>query len=1167
VRVRAIHVEPGRLPSRAAAADPQDPAVGPLGQRRQYRARHGRLGVLRARFFYRLPEHGQLAVGGIGETAFPQVEGYEILGWLGEGGMGVVWKALQHGTHRTVALKLMNVASFGSQRAEQRFQREVDLTARLEHPHIARVYDGGRRQGVYFYAMELIDGRPLDRYVKDAGLSQRGILELMLTVCKAVEFAHQQGVIHRDLKPANILVDREGQPHVMDFGLAKALHGGGGSGITRDAGRSRLPDGTNPAGASGITRDADTVGTPAYMSPEQALGDSERLDARSDVYLLGVILFQLLSGQRPHDTHGHAMEVMRRVIEEEPRRLRQVDPRADRELEALLMKALAREPEQRYATAGGLAADLERFLKGEPLAARRPTFFYLLRKRLRKHRRPILIAAIILALVGVIAGYAAWNWYAEWGGWIEVANYDFTRPDATLEGLEFHLHGSTSPASPWPLDRQGLAARWGEWCVLKDVHIRGDVRLVLNLRYNAQPDGIDLCINSVLPPPSTRIPVGYMAQAGGYKNSVSFISRIDHPADEGDTSEGVAAMLPTGRTVTLTFQRQGEELLLAIDGQPQVQRTELLPLVGEGTDGVAIHNWADAVIESLAVYRRSLPRKASPLVAADALVEAGQFPAALGQYLNLADDYRGQHVGESALAKACRLSALPQVAGAAEREALRRRFAEEYPRSPYHATILAADVLSFWQEMHYEEALAGLQRVRALDPQTRLALRLAASAWADMRELPENVAERLMAELGRTDRVSRLRLDGLGVDRLDAIGNLQLQALRCSLNPIESLEPVRGSPLEGLSCHNTRVASLEPLRGKPLRTLDVGRSKIRDLGPLQGAPLEELHCVDCPIGDLEPLRQMTSLRQIELGGTRIKSIEPLGGLPLRGVDISSTAVGDLGPLRGAPLETLKCSNCRLSNLDALRGAPLWNLSCTQNHIDSLEPLRGMRLRELDCSRNRIASLEPLRGMALEVLHVDDNPLTTLKPFVEAPPNEFTFDCPSLPDAELERARDVWAARAEHRHHARHAEVLLALRHHDLAALLRLASVFRGHRYLRIPKHLTWSEASALCRDLGGHLVTIGSREENDFVGQLLAGEWLNPFIGPYIGLRRQDGRTTWDSGEPVAFTDFRDLLSTRRDATFFFTRNGGWVPGDPQAGLASCIVEWDGDPAAAGKQP
>jgi hypothetical protein len=206
-------------------------------------------------------------------------------------------------------------------------------------------------------------------------------------------------------------------------------------------------------------------------------------------------------------------------------------------------------------------------------------------------------------------------------------------------------------------------------------------------------------------------------------------------------------------------------------------------------------------------------------------------------------------------------------------------------------------------------------------------------------------------------------------------------------------------------------------------------------------------------------------------------------------------------------------------------------------------------------------------MTLEQLCVDDNPLSSLEPFVASPPNVFAFDCPSLPDAELERARELWTARPEHRHHARHAEVLLALRHHDLAALSRLAGVFRGHRYLHIPKHLTWTEASALSRDLGGHLVTITSREENEFIGQLMAGDWLDPRVGASIGLRRQDGRTRWETGEPVEFTNFGNLVAMRLDGASRFTRTNAWAMVAPQAGLGSCIVEWDGEPPTAGKSP
>src|SRR4051794_35749947 len=148
----------------------------------------------------------------------PQIDGYEVIEPLGEGGMGVVWRAVQQATRRPVALKLLSAARFGSQRARNRFEREIELTARLEHQNIARVYDSGLRRGVYFYAMELISGLPLDEFVTHQRLPRDQIIRLFCKVCRAVEHAHLRGVIHRDLKPSNILVSDDGEPHVLDFG-------------------------------------------------------------------------------------------------------------------------------------------------------------------------------------------------------------------------------------------------------------------------------------------------------------------------------------------------------------------------------------------------------------------------------------------------------------------------------------------------------------------------------------------------------------------------------------------------------------------------------------------------------------------------------------------------------------------------------------------------------------------------------------------------------------------------------------------------------------------------------------------------------------------------------------------------------------------------------------
>jgi WD40 repeat protein len=314
----------------------------------------------------------------------PIIEGFRIVEKLGEGGMGTVWRAIQLSTKREVALKLINPAFLGSEKVRNRFEREVELASRLKHPHIAHVYESGVRQQVYCYAMELVEGFPLDRFVEDGKLSHLQILELMKSVCLAIQYAHQQGVIHTDLKPSNILVTHDGQPHVLDFGLAKSLQ----------------------ESNSGISLPNLVAGTLYFMSPEQARGERQNLDTRSDVYSLGVILYRLLTGQFTHAFTGDLEHDRQLIINEEVNRPRSNGEFLDRELEVLLRTALAAERDRRYSSAQALAEDIANYLEGHPLKAKEPTTAYVLGKWVRRHRTPVAVGSGVAAMLLSMAVYS-----------------------------------------------------------------------------------------------------------------------------------------------------------------------------------------------------------------------------------------------------------------------------------------------------------------------------------------------------------------------------------------------------------------------------------------------------------------------------------------------------------------------------------------------------------------------------------------------------------------------------------------------------------------------------------------------------------------------------------------------------------------------------------------
>jgi WD40 repeat protein len=330
----------------------------------------------------------------MGAAPLPATIGrYRILRLIGEGGMGAVYEAEQEHPRRTVALKIIK-PGMATPESIRRFEQESHALGRLQHPGIAQIYEAGTANTGFgpqpYFAMELIHGRTPRDYVWEHSLSVRERLELVAKIADAVHHAHQRGLIHRDLKPTNILVDETGQPKVLDFGVVRVTDSETQATIQTDMGQ--------------------LVGTIAYMSPEQVLGDPPDIDIRTDVFALGIILYELLAGRRPYNTARKLHEAIRAIQEEEPVQLSVVDRRYRGDIETIAVKALEKDRARRYTSAAELAADIRRYLRDEPIVARPPSPSYQLRKFARRHRAVVIGITAVFAVL--IAGIVVSTWQA-----------------------------------------------------------------------------------------------------------------------------------------------------------------------------------------------------------------------------------------------------------------------------------------------------------------------------------------------------------------------------------------------------------------------------------------------------------------------------------------------------------------------------------------------------------------------------------------------------------------------------------------------------------------------------------------------------------------------------------------------------------------------------------
>ncbi len=894
---------------------------------------------------------------------------YVFIDEIGRGGMGSVLRVYDTNLRRHVAMK--RIIASTSERTRLRFVEEAQITGQLEHPHIVPVHEIGRdaNDRIYF-TMKLVRGETLndilDKLREDSSAADQyslgKLLHSYINVCHAIDFAHSRGVIHRDIKPENIMVGQFGEVQVMDWGLAKAQRVEKGT-IKQEQVRDSVTvenqeleldeqaiekmepiesvrDDERP---DGITMDGQILGTLSYMSPEQARGDNDKVDKRSDVYTLGAILYEILTLHTPVQAKTNE-EMIRNICRgkiDTPAE-RAPDRSIPKELEAIAMKALARIPELRYQSVYELRKDIELYLSGRSVSAKKDTFFEAFTKLILRNKAVslvLLVSLVSIILLGIFTAKerrkaeenqkeveeltkeANADSLRQWKS-VHTETFDFTQ---LSQSWDLYTEWSVPPVpvveAEWPRfigsDPDGMHIRTNDkpLTILYNKRTVGDVKLSYEVTWLGGTEG---GFHAILHGNGWH--EGYVFQIGGWSNTKSKLIRADsdgqHVLDEADY------VLTPNEQYVIEASIVGNVLMLKINDEIVLSAEEKTEDILAG--GPYSHCGFISGENSESIYHNVNISKLGESIKVDILDVADRYMLK-AQYQTARDLYQEVHGSISSTERATRA-----------RDGLKR----------------ANELLELEKSLgSYENMLKRTWR------------NIDAKIWIERSSL-------------------QMDMRGEDVSNLAPLRGMSLQHLnlaRCT--KVANLQPLEGMPLDWLDISGTSVLDIGPLRRSPIKHLAFDRCRVaRGWVVLKFLPLEYLSMEGQELKHLSPLSKNTTLQELNISNCKIYDLKPLANKPLHTLLAAENPISKVDILATLPLKRLDLSGTKLADLEVTRLMPqLQDLSVARTAITDLSPLVHCDLFKLDIAHTKVMSLEDVSTLYLTELHIQNTEITDLSP--------------------------------------------------------------------------------------------------------------------------------------------------------------------------------------------